>query len=73
MVIQVKVKTSSPNTHISIKDGVYLVSLKNTPVDNRANIELIDALSSYFNTSKSSVKILRGLKSKRKLVEILEE
>jgi uncharacterized protein YggU (UPF0235/DUF167 family) len=73
VVIQVRVKTSSPKVEISFKDEVYTVSLKSTPLKNKANIELIDLLSSYFNTSKSSVKILRGFKSKRKLVEIFEK
>lgn len=72
MILQIKVKTSSSKSGISIKDDVYFVSLKSTPQKNKANIELIEVLSSYFNTPKSSVKILRGLKSKRKLVEILE-
>ena len=73
MIINVKVKTSSRSKNVLVKDSVYLVSLKGTPHNNKANIELIDVLSSYFNTSKSSVKILKGLKSKNKIVKILEE
>ena len=73
MIINVKVKTSSRSKNVLVKDSVYFVSLKGTPQNNKANIELIDVLSSYFNTSKSSVKILKGLKSKNKIVKILEE
>jgi len=69
VIIEVSVKTSCKKSQLQVKDGIYNISLKR----NAANLELIDTLSSHFNTSKSSVKILRGLKSRKKLVEILEE
>lgn len=72
MVIEVFVKTSSKNSSIQKRDSNYHISIKGKAVNNAANLELIDLLSEYFNVSKSSVKILRGLKSKRKLIEILE-
>lgn len=72
MVIQVTVKTSSKQKSITIIEGIYYISLKSKAFKNAANIELIDTISSYFHTSKSSVKILRGLKSRKKLIEILE-
>ena len=62
MIIDVSVKTSCKKSQLIIKDGVYHIHLKGKPINNSANLELIDLLSSYFNTSKSSVKILRGLK-----------
>ena len=73
MIIEISVKTSCKISQLQIKDGIYYLSLRSKAHENAANLELIDILSSYFNTSKSSVKILRGLKSKKKLVEILEE
>ncbi len=72
MVIEVKVKTSCRSSKVSFEKSIYQVCLKSKPYKNKANIELIDLLSDYFNTSKSSVKILKGLKGKQKLVEILE-
>ena len=73
MIIDVSVKTSCKKSQLIIKDGVYHIHLKSKAIKNNANFELIDILSSYFNTSKSSVKILRGLKGRKKSVEILEE
>lgn len=73
MIIEVSVKTSCKKSQLQVKDGIYNISLKSKANRNAANLELIDTLSSHFNTSKSSVKILRGLKSRKKLVEILEE
>lgn len=72
MRIEVKVITNSKNTEVIPLDGIYKVKLKSKPLDNHANIELIDILSKYFNVSKLSVTILRGLKSKHKLVDISE-
>ncbi|NLZ24472.1 DUF167 domain-containing protein [Candidatus Dojkabacteria bacterium] len=73
MIINVKVTTRSRKSDVKVSDGVYLVSLKSLPFKNKANIELINTLSSYFNVSKSSIKILRGLKSRHKLVEIKQD
>ena len=73
MVIEVTVKTSCKKSEIFLKEDIYHISLKGKPINNSANLELIDLLSSYFNTSKSSVKILRGLKGRKKIIEILEE
>lgn len=73
MRIEVKVITNSKNTEvIPLKDS-YKVRLKSKPLENLANKELINILSEYFNVSKVSVKIVRGLKSKNKLVEIESE
>ena len=73
MIVEVSVKTSAKNSFIQKKENIYHVSIKSKAVNNAANLELIDILSKYFNVSKSSVKILRGIKSKRKLIEILED
>jgi len=73
VIIEVSVKTSCKKSEISLRGDMYHACLKGKPIHNSANIELIDLLSSYFNTSRSSVKILRGFKSRKKIVEILEE
>ncbi len=70
MIIEVRVKTSSKKTGVIKEGDIYFVSLKSKPFHNSANLELIDTLSSYFNIAKSSVKISKGLKSKKKLIEI---
>ena len=70
MIIKVKVKTSSSKVSIKESDSCYTVCLKSKPHNNFANIELIDVLASYFNIPKSSVNIIKGLKSKTKLIEI---
>lgn len=40
------------------------------PVENRANIALVESLSDHFGIPKSRIRIVAGLKSKNKVVEI---
>jgi len=69
--IEVRVSTNSKQSEVINVDGMYRVKLKSKPHDNLANIELIGAISKHFKISKTSVKILRGLKSRSKLVGII--
>lgn len=71
MKIEVVVKTNSQKAEVShLKGNTYSARLCSRPHENMANVELIGVLSEYFQCPKSSIKILRGLKSKIKLVEI---
>lgn len=47
--------------------NAYRVSIKAKPEDNKANIELIKFLS---KTLKKKVRIIAGLKSRNKLIEV---
>lgn len=68
---QVKVKPNSKNQSIEeAEDGSLTVHLKSSPVDGKANEELIQILSKKFNVPKSKIFIKSGLSSRNKLVEI---
>lgn len=51
-------------------DGTVKIALKAPPADGRANAELIRFLADEFQTRRSSVRILSGGTSRRKLVSI---
>ncbi|OGH91825.1 MAG: YggU family protein [Candidatus Magasanikbacteria bacterium RIFOXYC2_FULL_39_8] len=51
-------------------DGTLKVKLTAPPVDGKANRALIELLSEYFDVPKSKIKIVRGLTSKNKIIEI---
>jgi len=51
-------------------DVVYKVRLTVTPVEGKANEALIKFLSKQFDTSKSSITIIRWQTSRQKVVEI---
>ena len=51
-------------------DGSLLVKVTEPPGGGRANAALIEALAEHFGVPKRRVAIIRGLASRRKLVEI---
>ena len=62
---------SSKNEVIGqMADGTLKVKLTAPPVDGAANEALIELLAEYFDTSKQKIKIVRGMTSKNKIVEI---
>ncbi len=68
MIIEVKVKPGSKKEDIEkISETEYAVKLKERAEDNKANIALLKLLKKYFH---SDVKIVKGLKSKNKVVKI---
>ena len=68
MIIEVKVKPNSKEQEI-IKTGEneYKISLKEKAEDKKANIELLKLLKRYFG---KEVRIVKGLKSRNKIVEV---
>ena len=71
-IIQVKVK---PNARVSslaapVEGGVWLAQLKSSPVDGKANQELIGLVAKAFECSKNQVLIKVGASGRRKLVQI---
>jgi len=48
-----------------------VVRLSATPVDGKANEQLIELLPEYFGVAKSLVRIVRGKTSRLKTVEII--
>ncbi len=74
MNIEVHISTNSKESEVNILDScIYEISVKSSPRKNAANLELIDLLSKYFNVSKSSIRIKRGIKSKIKYISIEED
>lgn len=53
-------------------DGEYSVRVLSPPVEGKANKEVIKVLASYFRLPPSRVKILKGKKSRLKIVAIEE-
>ena len=66
-VIKIKVKVNQSKNNIEKKDDYYLIKIKEKAENNKANIEIIKFLRKYFN---KDVKIIKGLKSKEKLIRL---
>ena len=71
MIINIKVVPNSKEDKIILENNIYKVKLKAKPIENKANLYLIELLADYFNTKKSNIKIKKGLTSRNKLIEII--
>ncbi len=67
MKIKIKVKPNSKEQSIEKKEDFYIVRLKSSPENNKANLELIKFLKKHF---KKDVKIKSGFTSRKKIVEL---
>jgi uncharacterized protein (TIGR00251 family) len=71
--LKVKVQPRSRQQRVQkIADGEYAVRVLSPPSEGKANRELIAVLASHFHLPPSRVKILKGEKSRQKIV-ILED
>ncbi len=68
--VDVKAGSKRPSV-IKISELNYVVSVKEPPIEGRANMAVIEALAKYFNVPKNRVTIDSGFTSKRKTIEIL--
>jgi uncharacterized protein (TIGR00251 family) len=69
--LQVRV---NPNSRVSAleeqNDGTWLARIKSTPVDGKANAELIALVAQHFGLRKAQVSIRSGASGRTKLIEI---
>ncbi|MDP3918954.1 MAG: DUF167 family protein [Nanoarchaeota archaeon] len=68
MRIDIKVKLKAGRSEIVKEGDSYVAYLKSEPEKGKANLELIKIAKKFF---KKDVKIVSGLTSKRKVIEIL--
>lgn len=70
MKISVKIKTRARQESVNENGKIFNVSVKELPIEGRANKKVIEILAKYFNKPKSNIKIISGHKSKNKIIEI---
>ena len=71
MRITVHAKPSARKNEVEkIDDEEYIVSVKEPPLQGRANKAIYELLAAYFGVSKSSVILLTGHTSRQKRFEI---
>jgi uncharacterized protein (TIGR00251 family) len=72
MKITVKAKPASKEEKVEkITEFEFVVSVKEPPVQGRANMAIIKALAQYFCVSPSQVRLVFGFTSRQKVFEIL--
>ncbi|MCM8818883.1 MAG: DUF167 domain-containing protein [Candidatus Omnitrophica bacterium] len=74
MKIKIRVKLKSKEEKIEkIDEENFVAYVREIPVEGRANKRLLELISEYFNVSKSDVRIISGVKSRSKTLEIKNE
>ncbi|MDI6890678.1 MAG: DUF167 domain-containing protein [Thermodesulfovibrionales bacterium] len=70
MKISVRVKLNMKEEKVEKEGDIYKVYVKEPAKKGRANRAMVELLSEYFNVPKSQIVILRGMKSKEKILGI---
>jgi hypothetical protein len=71
--IWVTVQPNSRSATITqISESEFRAAVREPARDGKANLALIDLLARHFGVAKSTIKILRGHSSRRKIVELLK-
>ena len=55
---------------IKVSESQYSVAVRPAAQDNQANQAVVKLLAEHFSVSKSAVTIVRGQRSRKKLIEI---
>jgi uncharacterized protein YggU (UPF0235/DUF167 family) len=71
MIIKVRV---TPNSKVELLEKVgiseYVLKVRERAAEGHANAAVVALLSSHFNVKKSSVSIIRGARSREKIIEV---
>ena len=69
LIVRVFTKSSRPRVD-EVEDGSYKVYVSSAPERGKANRELLTVLASHLGVKKSEISIVRGEKSRDKLIRI---
>ncbi len=71
MKIFIQVKPNSKNQKIEkISENSFIISVKELPIDGKANRAVIKIIAEIFKVPQTKVRISSGLSAKKKILEI---
>ena len=70
MILNIKVIPGAKRNLYKEEDGAIKVYLNAPPVDGKANEALVDVLAEHFDIRPSQIEIIKGLKSRYKVINI---
>ena len=73
MKVLIKVKPNSKDEGIAQEGDILTVRVRELPRDGKANQAVIKLLAQHFGIPRSQIKILSGLRSKNKIIELITE
>ncbi len=73
ITVTVKVKPNAKREEIKeLSSNELEIAVKEPPQEGKANKRVIELVASYFNVPKSNVSIVRGEKSKSKILKVIK-
>ena len=72
MKLNIRVITKTKQQKVVKEEGRLKVYLNAPPIEGKANKELIITLADYFKIKKNKIKIVKGFKSRDKVIEIAQ-
>jgi len=73
MRLEIRVIPNAKKAKVEDLGGKLKVHLSAPPHDGKANKELIEILSGHFKVRKNKIKLIKGEKSRDKVVELTHE
>ena len=70
MLINIKVITKSSQELVKEEPFGFKVYVRAAPEDGKANKSVIELIAGYFKTKKNKIRIVKGLRSPLKTIEI---
>ncbi len=70
MNVEIKVVPNAKKREVIVVESGLRVKVLASPVDGKANEDLIGSLSEFFRVKKSQIKIVRGEKERKKVVAL---
>ena len=71
MLIKVKVIPNSKKEEIAKKKDSFEIKVREKPINNKANKAVIIVLSSFLEISQKKIRIIKGAKTRNKIIEII--
>ena len=72
MLVAIKVKPNARTEEVIEEADGFTVRVKEPPVEGRANKAVVKLMAKHLNVPESHVRIVKGFKSKTKIVEVVE-
>lgn len=73
MRLTIHIKPNSKKVGIEIvSENVWIVRVRERPIEGKANEAMIEAIAEKLNMPKSRLKLISGEKSKHKIVEVTD-
>jgi uncharacterized protein (TIGR00251 family) len=71
--ISVKVKPNSiKDSVLKLSENNFEVKVRSAPEKGKANNKVIELISKFLNIPKSKINIIRGIKSRIKIIEVTD-